>query len=206
MTYVSYADVLRPSMRRYALFYDVALVIGGSLLIALCAQIAIPLPFSPVPITGQTLAVLLIGALLGSQRGGLCLLAYLVEGTAGLPVFAGGKAGLAHLLGPTGGYLVGFIAAAHITGLLAERGWDRRMGTTLLAMLLGNAAIYALGLLWLARFVGGERVLASGLLPFIPGDLLKLILGTMFLPSKWKLLGQKGSRERGKERASGNFG
>ena len=201
---MTYADILRPSVRRYAFLYDIAWIAGGSLFIALSAQVAIPLPFSPVPITGQTLAVLLTGVLLGSRRGSLCLLAYLAEGISGLPVFAGGMAGPARLVGPTGGYLVGFIAAAFLTGLLAERGWDRRVTTTLLAMLLGNAAIYAFGLPWLARFVGGERVLALGLLPFIPGDFLKLILATMFLPSGWKLLGRKGGRER--EQASGNFG
>lgn len=185
---MTYADILRPSAKRLALFYDFALVLGGSLFIALSAQIAIPLPFSPVPITGQTLAVLLSGALLGSRRGGLCLLAYLAEGLTGLPVFAGGTAGLSHLLGPTGGYLVGFVVAAYITGLLAERGWDRRIITTFLAMLLGNIVIYAFGLPWLARFSGVERVLSLGLYPFIPGDLLKLALATMLLPSGWKML------------------
>lgn len=201
---MTYADILRPSVKRYALLYDIAWIAGGTLFITLSAQVAIPLPFSPVPITGQTLAVLLTGALLGSRRGSLCLLLYLAEGAFGLPVFAGGMAGPARLLGPTGGYLVGFMPAAFLTGLLAERGWDRRVRTSLLAMLLGNAVIYAFGLPWLARFVGGERVLASGLLPFIPGDLLKLILATTLLPSGWKRLGRKGDRE--KERTSGNLG
>jgi biotin transport system substrate-specific component len=189
---VTCADILRPSVKKYALLYDLALVIGGTLFIALSAQIAIPLPFSPVPVTGQTLAVLLTGALLGSRRGGLCLLAYLVEGIVGLPVFAGGKAGLAHLLGPTGGYLVGFIAAAYITGLLAERGWDRRMGTTLLAMLLGNAVIYAFGLSWLSVFTGIGKALSLGFYPFISGDILKLAVATTLLPSGRRMLGLEG--------------
>ena len=190
-----YADVLRPSARRYALLYDTVLTIGGSLFVALSAQVAIPLPFSPVPITGQTLAVLLVGALLGSRRGSLCLLAYLTEGAVGLPVFAGGTAGLVHLLGPTGGYLMGFIPAAFLTGLLAERGWDRRIGTALLAMSAGNAVIYAFGLPWLALFTGGERVLALGLLPFVFGDIVKLVLAAALLPSGWKLLGGKSNGE-----------
>ena len=185
---MTYADVLRPSAKRYSVPYDMAWIAGGSLFIALASQVAIPLHFSPVPLTGQTLAVLLAGALLGSRRGSLCLLLYLAEGTVGLPVFAGGRAGLAHLVGPTGGYLVGFIASAFLTGLLAERGWDRRAATTLAAMLLGNAVIYAFGLPWLAYFVGSGRALASGLLPFIPGDLLKLLLAAALLPSGWKLL------------------
>jgi biotin transport system substrate-specific component len=189
MLYVTYADILRPAAKKYALLYDVALVMGGSLFIALSAQVAIHLPFSPVPVTGQTLAVILVGMLLGSRRGSLALLTYLAEGLAGLPVFAGGTAGLARLLGPTGGYLVGFIVAAYVTGLLAERGWDRRVGTTLLAMLFGNAVIYALGLPWLAAFVGVQRALPLGLYPFIPGDLLKVVLAALLLPAGWKLLG-----------------
>jgi biotin transport system substrate-specific component len=189
MLYATYADILRPAAKKYALLYDVAWVMGGSLFIALSAQVAIHLPFSPVPVTGQTLAVILVGMLLGSRRGSLALLTYLAEGLAGLPVFAGGTAGPARLLGPTGGYLVGFIVAAYVTGLLAERGWDRRVGTTLLAMLLGNAVLYALGLPWLAAFVGAQRALPLGLYPFIPGDLLKVALAALLLPAGWKLLG-----------------
>jgi len=189
MFYTTYADILRPAAKKYALLYDVALVMGGSLFIALSAQVAIHLPFSPVPVTGQTLAVILVGMLLGSRRGSLALLTYLAEGLAGLPVFAGGTAGPARLLGPTGGYLVGFIVAAYVTGLLAERGWDRRVGTTLLAMLFGNAVLYALGLPWLAAFVGVRRALPLGLYPFIPGDLLKVVLAALLLPAGWKLLG-----------------
>ncbi len=177
---------------------DILLIIGGSLFTALMAQIAIPLPFTPVPITGQTLAVLLVGAALGSRRGALSMAAYVLEGAAGLPVYAGGAAGLARLLGPTGGYLIGFIAAAWVTGWLAERGWDRRPFSTALAMLAGNVVIYLVGLPWLARFLGGflgpKGAIALGLLPFIPGDLLKLTLATFLLPSIWwmirKLQGQ----------------
>lgn len=186
-----YADVLRPLVKRYALPYDVALVLGGSLFIALSARIAVPLPFSPVPITGQTLAVLLVGALLGSRRGALSVLTYLAQGAAGLPVFAGGTAGIVHLIGPRGGYLTGFVFAAFLIGWLAERGWDRRFGTTLAAMLLGNAVIYVVALPYLATFVGLDRVLALGFYPFIIGDLAKGISAAFFLPAGWRLL-QKG--------------
>lgn len=189
---MTYADVLRPSTRRYALLYDATLVVAGSLLVALLAQFAVPLPFSPVPVTGQTLAVLMVGMLLGSRRGGLALLTYLAEGAMGLPVLAGGAAGLARLTGPTGGYLVGFVAAAFLVGWLAERGWDRRPETTLLAMLLGNAVIYAFGLPWLAHFVGTERVLSLGLLPFLAGDLGKALLAMALLPWGWQLLDRRG--------------
>lgn len=187
MTYATYADLLRPSSRRYAQLYDIALVLGGSLLIGLCAQIAIPLPFSPVPITGQTCGVLLAGALLGSRRGALCLLTYLAEGVAGLPLFAGGAMGLAYLFGPTGGYLFSFPVAAYLTGRLAEQGWDRQITTNFLAMLLGNAVIYAVGLPWLAVFTG-TGTLALGFYPFIVGDILKLMLATLVLPFGWTVL------------------
>lgn len=189
---MTYADVLRPSTRRYALLYDATLVVAGSLLVALLAQFAVPLPFSPVPVTGQTLAVLMVGMLLGSRRGGLALLTYLAEGAMGLPVLAGGAAGLARLTGPTGGYLIGFVAAAFLVGWLAERGWDRRPETTLLAMLLGNAVIYVCGLPWLAHFVGVERVLSLGLLPFLAGDLGKALLTMALLPWGWQLLDRRG--------------
>jgi biotin transporter BioY len=187
MTFTTYADILRPSTKQKALAYDTALIVGGSLFIALCAQFTIRI--GPVPITGQTLAVLLTGMLLGSRRGSLSVLAYLAEGIAGLPVFApGGPMGIARLLGPTGGYLAGFVAAAYVTGLLAERGWDRKMATTLSAMLLGNTALYVLGLPWLCLFVGLENALSSGLYPFIIGDLLKAVLAMTLLPAGWKLL------------------
>ncbi len=166
---------------------DFILILVGSLVVALSAQISVPLPFSPVPVTGQTFGVLLVGALLGSRRSALSLLAYLGEGALGLPVFAGGTGGLVRLAGPTGGYLLGFVATAFLVGRLCERGWDRRLLTIAIAMLLGNAIIYLFGLPWLARFVGPDKVLALGLLPFIPGDLLKITLAALALPGGWAL-------------------
>lgn len=184
---MTYADVLRPAVRTRALAYDVMLILGASLVVAVSAQIAIP--FWPVPVTGQTFAVLLVGALLGSRRGALAMLAYLVEGGAGLPVFAGWSGGAHVFAGPTGGYLIGFVAAAWIVGALAERGWDRRVSTTALAMLIGNAVIYAFGLPLLARIVGTENALALGLYPFIVGDVVKLALAAVMLPGGWRLIG-----------------
>lgn len=184
------AGVFRPAKRTYAGFYDIALIIGGSLLIALSAQVKVPLPFSPVPITGQTFAVLMIGALLGSRRGSLCVLAYIIQGAVGLPVFAFGG-GPAVLAGPTGGYLACFVVGAYVTGALAEKGWDRRVGTTILAMVLGNLGIYSFGLVWLCCLMGvGKAALVTGLYPFIVGDLLKIVLAAIVLPSAWKLLGK----------------
>lgn len=183
LTNVTVADLWRPCQKTRALFYDIALIIGASLLIALSAQVAIPL--WPVPVTGQTFAVLMIAALLGSRRGCLAVLAYIAEGAAGLPVFAMGRAGLVAF---TAGYLVGFVPAAYVVGLLAEKGWDRRVSTTILAMALANIIIYTFGLLWLSCLPGIDSVLREGLYPFILGDLLKIALAAALLPSGWKLL------------------
>lgn len=186
------ADVGRPREVRRVVIYDAVIVLGGSLLIGLCAQIAVGWP---VPITGQTFAVLMAGALLGARRGSLCVLTYVLEGLAGLPVFAYGKAGPATLAGPTGGYLVGFVAAAYVVGALAEKGWDRRVGTTVAAMVLGNVIIYAAGLLWLWCLLrvfgmqfGGRSIMSVGLYPFVAGDLLKIGLAAVLLPGAWRLL------------------
>lgn len=163
---------------------DVLLVVGFSLLVALSARVAIPVPGTPVPITGQTLAVLLAGALLGAARGFLVLALYLLEGAMGLPVFAEGRFGAAVLLAaPSAGYLWGFPLAAALVGWLAERGWDRRPATTALAMLLGNGVIYLCGVTWLAFFVGTGNALAAGLYPFLPGDALKIVLAALLLPA-----------------------
>jgi biotin transport system substrate-specific component len=177
------------ALRGEGMAYHLALVIGGSLFVALLAQIAIPVPFSPVPITGQTYAVLLVGALLGSRRGALSLLLYLVEGGLGLPFFSGGAAGWARVLGPTGGYLLGFVLAAFVVGWLAERGWDRRLSTAAIAMLAGNLVIYLVGVAVLAVFVGAAEAVPLGLLPFLPGDMLKILLAAATMPAGWRLLG-----------------
>ncbi len=167
---------------------DGALVVGASLLIALSAQVVVPLPYSPVPVTGQTFAVLLAGALLGSRRGLLAVAAYLAQGAAGLPVFAGGTGGAFHFLGPTGGYLLGFLPAAWLVGRLAEAGWDRRLWSAAAAMAAGNMLILACGAAWLLPFAGADGAVAAGILPFLPGDLLKVALAAALLPTGWKAL------------------
>lgn len=163
-------------------------VVAGSALVALTAQIQIPLPFSPVPVTGQTFGVLLVAASLGARLGPASVGLYVLEGAVGLPVYAGGAAGLARLGGPTGGYLVGFVAAAAVIGALARRGWDRRLPTAFLAMLAGEVAIYVFGLAWLSRFPLQVGLLEAGLLPFIPGDLYKAALAALALPAAWRLV------------------
>jgi len=165
------------------------LVVSVSLLVALSAQWAIPLPFTPVPITAQTAIVLLGGMVLGRRLGALAMLLYLGEGALGWPVFAGGRGGFAHLAGPTGGYLLGFVLAAYVTGALAERGWDRRWMTAMGAMAIGQAMIYLAGLAGLLRFVPPERALALGVWPFLPGDLLKIFVAAGILPLARRALG-----------------
>jgi biotin transport system substrate-specific component len=181
--YPSLALALRPQA---GVGLQVALVVAGSLLLAVAAQIKIPL--WPVPVTAQTLVVLLLGALLGSRLGVAAVLLYLAQGAMGLPVFAGGGGGAAALVGPTAGYLAGFVVAVFLVGKLCERGWDRKVGTAVLAMLLGNLTIYLFGLLWLSRFVGADLVLSTGLLPFIPGDILKIVLAAILLPAGWRMV------------------
>ncbi len=161
--------------------HDILLVVGVALLIALGARVRIPIPFSPVPVTAQTLVVLLAGALLGPKRGVQAVALYLLAGLLGWPIFAGAGGGLAVLLGPTGGYLIGFIAAAYIVGRRTERGETRNALTTIGTLLLGTLVIYAFGLIRLAAFVGMERVIALGLTPFILGDLVKLAGATLIL-------------------------
>jgi len=167
---------------------DILLVVTGSLLVAAMAQVRIPLPFSPVPITGQTFAVLLVGASLGARRGVASLSFYVLLGAIGLPVFAGGAGGLMTFLGPTGGYLIGFIFAAYFVGRLAETGRDRRLFSALLVFLAGEVIIYMFGLPWLSLYVGVQKVLMAGLFPFLPGDLLKLAAAALALPAAWKLV------------------
>ena len=162
------------------------LVVIGSLLLATSAQFKIPL--YPVPITGQTLVVLLIGMVYGPWLGGVTIAAYLLQGIVGLPVFAGGAFGITTLLGPTGGYLGGFLIAAIIMGVLAERGMGRGIMSTIIAMMIGNVVIYVAGASWLASFVGAEKALTVGVLPFLYGDVLKLAVAAGLMPVAWRLV------------------
>ena len=181
---------------RSALLTDVLLIVLGSLVVAGLAQVSIRLPFTPVPVTGQTLGVLLVGASLGATRGGASLLLYLGEGAAGIPVFAEGRSGLDFLILPdpahtTGGYLWGFVAGAFVVGFLAQRGWDRSIGSALGAMFVGEIVIFACGIPWLAAVprVSGEEALTFGLYPFVLGECLKLAVAAGVLPGAWKLIG-----------------
>lgn len=174
-----------------------ALVVAFSLIVALSAQVAVPLPFTPVPLTLQTFAVLLTGALLGSRLGALTLALYVAEGAAGLPFFAKGNGGLLYLgLTPTLGYLLFYPLAAYATGWLAERGWDRRYLTAAAAMLIGSAIILAGGWLGFLRFQTPARAFALGVAPFVLGDLVKVALAAAVLPTGWALVGHRRSPGR----------
>ena len=172
---------------------QVGLVIGFSLLTALAAQVVIPI--GPIPITGQTFAVLLTGALLGSRLGAMAMIAYLVEGASGLPFFFGGSGGILHLLGPTGGYLVAFPAAAFITGAFAEHGWDKRFLTAIAAMTIGSVLIILSGWAWfsLSTHTPAAVAFVNSVAKFIPGEIIKVLLAAAALPSGWALLKRKGS-------------
>lgn len=174
------------------------LAIAGSLALWLSAKLQVP--FYPVPMTMQTFVVLVIGTSFGWRLGAATVALYLVEGALGLPVFAGTPEkgiGLAYMVGPTGGYLLGYLPAAALCGFLASHGWDRRIATTALSMLLGTVVIYAFGLSWLGTVVGWDKpILAWGLTPFVLGDLLKLALATSVLPLAWKFVGRTRDGDR----------
>jgi biotin transport system substrate-specific component len=170
---------------------QVGLVIGFSLLTALAAQIVIPI--GPIPITGQTFVVLLTGALLGPRLGAMAMIAYLFEGASGLPFFSGARGGLFHLMGPTGGYLIAFPAAAYITGAFAEHGWDRHFFTAAAAMAIGSMVIMLSGWAWYSVVMRTSPMLTlfDTVLKFIPGDVIKIVLAAAVLPSGWKLVGKR---------------
>lgn len=181
-------DVAFPSK---TLARQIALVIAFSLLVALSAQIVIPLSFTTVPVTGQTFAVLLTGALLGSRLGALALVAYLMEGALGAPFFRGGASGIAYLMmSETNGYLFAYPLAAYVTGYLSERGWDKNLVTAAAAMFLGSIVILLGGFVGLSRYVGAEMALAKGVVPFIIGDVIKIVIAAALLPLGWKLIGK----------------
>jgi biotin transporter BioY len=175
------ATLARHWVPERSLVSDAGLVIAFSLFTGLMAHIAIPLPFTPVPITGQTFAVLLCGAALGARLGIASMLLYITEGVVGLPVFAAAPGAASY------GYLAGFVAAAFIVGWFADLGWTKDVPRTIVAMIAGEVAIYFFGLLWLAHFVPPTKVLDFGLYPFLIGDAIKLAAAALVLPAGWRL-------------------
>ncbi|MER5845913.1 MULTISPECIES: biotin transporter BioY [unclassified Streptomyces] len=183
------ADLLPAARHRYAV--DTALVLGGAALTGIAAQIAVPVPGSPVPVTGQTFAALLVGTALGARRGFLSLAVYALVGMAGVPWFAGGSSGAG---GASFGYVLGMLLAATVVGGLARRGGDRSVLRTAGTMVVGSAIIYAVGVPYLALSTGmsASAAIAAGLVPFLLGDALKAALAMGALPASWKLIGRRG--------------
>jgi biotin transport system substrate-specific component len=177
--------VLWPSEGRGAGLRRLVLLAAGSLLLALSARLQVP--FRPVPMTMQTFVVLVLGMAYGWRLAGATVLLYLAEGAVGLPVFAGGS-GILYMAGPTGGFLVGFLAAVALLGWLAERGWDRSLALTGVAMVLGHAVILGCGVVWLAHLVGWAKAVEFGLAPFWAATALKTALGIAVMPAAWNLL------------------
>lgn len=184
--------------------YQVTCALVGSIFIAFLAQVSVPLPFTPVPITGQTLGVLLVGAAYGPVLGGVTLLLYLSWGAFGLPVFAPNQDGshstgieALRLASPTAGYLWGFVVSSALVGWLSRRGWDRSFRSAIGVMFLGEVVLYAAGVPWLMRAVDVdlETALVLGLYPFVIGDTLKLLAAAGLLPAAWRLMERFGPKE-----------
>jgi biotin transport system substrate-specific component len=184
---------IRISERMNVRARHVALILAGTLLIALGARVSIAIPGTPVPVTGQTFGVLVAGGALGFRRGLVASLLYVLLGVVGVPLFAFGKTGVEIILGATGGYLVGFVLAAAIVGRLAELGWDRNLLGSVGAMLLGEAAIYAVALPWLAVVanLSASDTIAKGLTPFLVGDAIKMLLAAAAFPVAWWVVGRR---------------
>lgn len=177
------ANLLSTVWPKSQLLHKAALVGLGVVLLAISSKVQVP--FWPVPITLQSLVVLLIGATSGARLAGATLVSYLAAGAVGLPVFASGM-GLGYMVGPTGGYLAGFLLAAVVTGYLADKGYGRSILSALALFAIGEVAIFALGTGWLSMLIGTEKAIAGGLLPFIPAEILKMALGTAILTLAWK--------------------
>jgi biotin transport system substrate-specific component len=186
-------EALWPSLERPSSTRAAILALVGSLLLILSAKAQVP--FWPVPMTMQTLAVVVIGMTYGMRLGLGTVMLYLGEGLAGLPVFAGPVAGPAYFLGPTAGYLVGFLLAVGVVGYLAERGWDRGLFRVALAMILGHVLLFVPGVAWLSVLMGTQKAVTVGLLPFIPVTILKTALGTALMPAAWSIAGRFAPRD-----------
>jgi biotin transport system substrate-specific component len=198
MSNVVLSDVLvRPDVRSSVVAREVSLIGGFALLTAALAQVRVPLGFTPVPVTGQTLAVLLAGATLGARRGASSQLLYWLLGMVGLPFYSNGTGGWSVATGPTMGYLVGFIIAAAVVGRLAEYRHDRHVLTSIAAMTMGSAIIYVCGATWLAIDLGiplatGEQnAIALGVVPFLVGDVVKMCLAGVATAATWRFINRR---------------
>ena len=164
---------------------NILLILSGTIFLALMSQLTIPLPFTPVPITGQTFAVMFIGLVYGKKLGSSTLLTYIAAGSAGLPVFAGFSGGLPFFT-PSGGYIIGFFFAALICGYFADKGWTKSPVKLISVLIIAHAVLYFFGLLQLNIFLPNKNIFAIGLYPFIAGDVIKMMILSALLPTVWK--------------------
>ena len=180
-------------MPRATALSNAALIVSGTIFLSVSAQIAIPVPGSPVPVTGQTLGVLLVGTTYGASLGLATFATYLVAGIAGAPVFAGASYGVEKITGATGGYLLGMLVSTYVLGLLAHKRFDQKFLTALPAMLIGTALTFSFGLIWLHQFTGKDWAwtFQAGLAPFIIGEALKIIIAGTSLPILWRFINRK---------------
>ena len=190
MSFSSQATLRSTLITKPSALTQSSLVIGGVAFLSLMAQIALPIPGSPVPVTGQTLGALLLGTAFGASLGFTTFAAYMVIGIAGAPVFATGGHGLARISSATGGYIVGMLLASLITGLLARRAWDRKLRTSVATMIVGDLVIFTAGLIWLHHVTAQtwRWTFAKGFTPFIPGEILKIAIASTALPLVWRFL------------------
>jgi len=194
MSLVSSTRTLRSAvLPRSTALSNLGLVLGGTAFLAAMAQISIPVPGSPVPVTGQTLAVLLLGTAYGATLGFSTFAFYLLMGIAGAPIFAGGSHGISKVAGATGGYLVGMLLASVVLGALAGRKWDQRIKTVIPTMLIGSVIIFSFGVTWLHIYTGQSWAWSfdKGLTPFIFGEFLKIAIASTALPTIWRFAAKR---------------
>ena len=194
MVQVSQVSTLKSAfITRATVASQISLILTGTVFLAVMAQISFPIPGSPVPFTGQTLGVLLLGTAYGAGLGFSTIAFYLLMGMAGAPIFSSGTSGIERIAGPTGGYLVGMLLSSLVLGALAGRKWDQRIKTVIPTMIIGNSIIFAIGLLWLHQYTGQTWLwtFEKGFTPFIFGEIIKIAIASTALPAVWKYVSKR---------------
>jgi len=194
MVQVSQVSTLKSAfITRSTVASQISLILTGTVFLAVMAQIAFPIPGSPVPFTGQTLGVLLLGTAYGAGLGFSTIAFYLLIGMAGAPIFSSGTSGIERIVGPTGGYLVGMLISSLVLGALAGRKWDQKIKTVIPTMIIGNLVIFAIGLLWLNQYTGQSWLwtFEKGFTPFVFGEIIKIAIASTALPAVWKYVAKR---------------
>jgi biotin transport system substrate-specific component len=194
MVQISQVNTLKSAfISRTTVVTQISLILGGTIFLAAMAQISFPLPGSPVPFTGQTLGVLLLGTAYGASLGFSTVAFYLLMGIAGAPIFASGSHGFEKIAGATGGYLVGMLISSLVLGALAGRKWDQKIKTVIPTMIIGNVIIFTFGLFWLHQYSGQSWswTIEKGLTPFILAEFIKIAIASTALPAVWRLVAKR---------------